>query len=129
MKIKTLHYNVDDKNACTTHCPYKGDYMVGSLICTECEHCQFRDNVNCYIECNYENKEHDNVNNPVHYTSHPSGHECIEITRHHTFNIGNAIKYLWRQGLKDGNSSTQDLEKAIWYIKDEINKSKYEKKD
>lgn len=63
---------------------------------------------------------HDAVNHPVHYTSDPSGIECIEIARHRTFAIGNAIKYLWRAGLKDGNTSVQDLRKAIWYIEDEI---------
>ena len=64
----------------------------------------------------------DNVNHPQHYTSDPSGIECIEITRHRNFNIGNAIKYLWRNGLKDSDSQIQDLEKAIWYIQDEINR-------
>ncbi|WP_242678556.1 DUF3310 domain-containing protein [Psychrobacter pygoscelis] len=62
----------------------------------------------------------DAVNHPPHYTSDPSGIECIQITRHRNFNIGNAIKYLWRNGLKDGNDSTQDLKKAVWYIQDEI---------
>lgn len=62
----------------------------------------------------------DNINHPKHYTSHPSGIECIEITRHLNFNIGNAIKYLWRCGLKDGNATTQDLKKALWYINDEV---------
>lgn len=42
----------------------------------------------------------DRVNNPKHYTSHPSGIECIEISKHYNFCIGNAIKYLWRNGLK-----------------------------
>lgn len=65
---------------------------------------------------------HDPVNHPKHYTSHPSGVECIQITRHMTFNIGNAIKYLWRAGMKD--SEIQDLEKAVWYIKDEIQRLK-----
>lgn len=64
----------------------------------------------------------DLVNHPSHYTSHPSGVECIQVTRHMTFNLGNAVKYLWRNGLKDGQPKTQDLEKAIWYIKDEINR-------
>lgn len=64
--------------------------------------------------------QHDPINHPKHYTSHDSKIECIEITRHHNFNIGNAIKYLWRAGLKDGNSDIQDLQKAIWYINDEI---------
>lgn len=63
---------------------------------------------------------HNPINHPKHYTSDPSGVECIEITRHRNFNIGNAIKYLWRAGLKDGNSDIQDLQKAAWYIQDEI---------
>lgn len=63
---------------------------------------------------------HDPVNHPKHYTSDPSGVECIDITRHRNFNIGNAFKYLWRAGLKDGNSDVQDLRKAIFYIEDEI---------
>lgn len=66
------------------------------------------------------------VNHPAYYNEHPSGVECIEIVRHHNFNVGNAIKYLWRQGLKteEGMSDTvkqiEDLKKAIWYITDEI---------
>lgn len=62
---------------------------------------------------------HDAVNHPVHYTSDPSGVECIQITRHRNFNIGNAIKYLWRAGLKE-DARVQDLCKAVWYIEDEI---------
>jgi hypothetical protein len=61
----------------------------------------------------------DPVNHPPHYTSDPSGIECIQITRHRNFNIGNAIKYLWRAGLKE-DAKVQDLRKAIWYIEDEI---------
>lgn len=61
----------------------------------------------------------DNVNHPPHYTSHPSGIECIEITRHYSFSIGNAIKYLWRAGLKE-NNELEDLNKAKWYIEDRI---------
>lgn len=62
----------------------------------------------------------DPVNHPKHYTSHPSGIECIEITRYYNFNIGNAMKYLWRHGLK--GSTVEDLKKAVWYIQDEIKK-------
>jgi Protein of unknwon function (DUF3310) len=58
-----------------------------------------------------------NVDNPVHYTSHPSGIECIEVAEHYNFCIGNAIKYLWRAGLKfDGVNEIEDCKKAIWYI-------------
>ena len=62
----------------------------------------------------------DAVNHPSHYMSHPSGVECIQVTEHLNFCIGNAIKYLWRAGLKDGNSDIQDLKKAAWYIEREI---------
>ena len=62
----------------------------------------------------------DQVNHAPHYTSDPSGVECIQITRHRNFNIGNAFKYLWRAGLKDEKKTIQDLEKAIFYIQDEI---------
>ncbi len=60
----------------------------------------------------------DPVNHPSHYTSHPSGVECITITRHMNFNLGNAFKYIWRADLKD--NSIQDLEKAVFYLNDEI---------
>lgn len=70
----------------------------------------------------------DNINHPKHYTSDPSGIECIDITRHRNFNVGNAIKYLWRAGLKIDtdkssiNKQIEDLEKAVWYIVDEIHR-------
>ena len=63
-------------------------------------------------------KENDPVNHPAHYTSHPSGVECIQITRWMNFNLGNAIKYIWRAGNK-GNA-LEDLKKARWYLDDEI---------
>lgn len=62
----------------------------------------------------------DMVNHPKHYISDPSGVECIEIVRHRTYNIGNAIKYLWRAGLKDQSRHIEDLKKAIFYIQNEI---------
>lgn len=58
------------------------------------------------------------VESPDHYTGHPSGIECIEVTQHMNFNLGNAIKYIWRCDLK--GTPAQDLEKAIYYIKLEI---------
>lgn len=58
------------------------------------------------------------VNHPSWYTSHPSGVACIEITRHMNFCLGNAIKYIWRAGLK--SNAIQDLQKAKFYIDQEI---------
>lgn len=72
--------------------------------------------------------KNDQVNHPKHYTSDPSGIECIDITRHRNFNIGNAIKYLWRAGLKEDkdrkliDKQVEDLNKAVWYLIDEIHR-------
>lgn len=55
------------------------------------------------------------VNHPQHYNEHPSGVECIDIIEFMPHNIGAAMKYLWRAGLKPGATSRQDVEKAIWY--------------
>ena len=63
----------------------------------------------------------DPVNHPSHYTNHPSGVECITITEHFSFNLGSAIKYIWRAGLK-GNR-IEDLKKAEFYIQREIEKT------
>ena len=60
----------------------------------------------------------DNVTQPVHYVSHPSGVECLDITRHMNFNLGNAIKYIWRSSLK--GKQIEDLRKSIYYLNDEI---------
>lgn len=64
--------------------------------------------------------QYDAVSHPRHYTTHPSGIECIEITRHMNFNLGNAIKYIWRANEKE--NAVVDLQKAIWYLNDEIKK-------
>ena len=72
--------------------------------------------------------KNDQVNHPKYYTSDPSGIECIDITRHRNFNIGNAIKYLWRAGLKEDkdrkliDKQIEDLNKAVWYLVDEIHR-------
>lgn len=72
--------------------------------------------------------KNDQVNHPKHYTSDPSGIECIDITRYRNFNIGNAIKYLWRAGLKEDkdrkliDKQVEDLNKAVWYLVDEIHR-------
>ena len=72
--------------------------------------------------------KNDQINHPKHYTSDLSGIECIDITRHRNFNIGNAIKYLWRAGLKEDkdrkliDKQVEDLNKAVWYLVDEIHR-------
>lgn len=71
-------------------------------------------------------EQEDVVNHPKHYTSHPSGIETIEITRWMNFNLGNSIKYILRSGKKSEDTAIQDLEKAIWYITDEIKRLKGE---
>lgn len=67
----------------------------------------------------------DAVNHPTHYTSSPAkcqdcGRpiECIDVTQHMNFPVGNATKYLWRLGLK--GDPIEQLRKARAYIDFEI---------
>ena len=71
----------------------------------------------------YEEVE-DPVSHPKHYTKHPSGVECIQVTEHMGFCLGNAVKYIWRADLK--NNAIEDLEKAVWYLERELVKRKKE---
>lgn len=64
----------------------------------------------------------DPVNHPPHYTQHPSGVECIQVTECMNFCLGNAVKYIWRADLK--NDAIEDLEKARWYLSREIERRK-----
>jgi hypothetical protein len=65
-------------------------------------------------------EEFDAVYHPHHYSAHPSGVECIVIAEQYNFNVGNAIKYLWRAGLKKGTDPVEDLKKAAWYVNREV---------
>lgn len=60
------------------------------------------------------------VDHPSHYNQHPSGVECIEIIEHWPYNLGAAVKYIWRAGWKPGVDQLEDLQKALWYINREI---------
>jgi len=93
----------------TTCCGQCGRELHGTAVCL------------CWTGMRLPIQDHDPVNHPRHYTSHPSGVECIQITEHLSFCVGNAIKYLWRADLKNG---TEDLEKAAWYIAREIDRRK-----
>ena len=58
------------------------------------------------------------VNHPPHYNRHPSGVECVDIIEHMSFNVGTAVKYLWRADEK--GAIMEDLRKALWYVQREI---------
>lgn len=62
--------------------------------------------------------ETDMVNSPPHYKAHASGVECITVTEHMSFCLGNAVKYIWRADEK--GKTIEDLEKARWYLDREI---------
>ena len=59
--------------------------------------------------------------NPGHYKL-PSGLEAYDVTQHFDFTTGNAIKYLWRAGRKEGEYKLTDLKKCLWYINQLIEK-------
>lgn len=60
------------------------------------------------------------VKHPEHYGKHPSGIECIDVVQHMSFNLGNAVKYIWRADLK--HDAIEDMKKAIQYLQFEIDK-------
>lgn len=64
-----------------------------------------------------------NVNHPQHYNQ-LQGLECIDVIEalDLNFNLGNVIKYIWRCGYKD--DELQELEKALWYLKREVDRVK-----
>jgi hypothetical protein len=64
-------------------------------------------------------KPNELVNHPSHYNEHPAGIECIDVVEDFSFNLGNAIKYIWRAGLKAYTDVDTDLQKALWYIERE----------
>lgn len=59
------------------------------------------------------------VDHPPHYNAHPSGVECITVVEHMSFNLGNAVKYIWRADHKN-EEPLEDLRKALWYVMREI---------
>lgn len=77
-----------------------------------------RFNLNTSVEI-HDSLDMESVDHPAHYNQHPSGVECIDIVEHFNFNLGNAIKYIWRAGLKSENI-LEDLKKALWYLQREI---------
>lgn len=95
-----------------TSASYEAQYWAAS--CTEC--------VLAYEKEHGAPSEFDSVGKPQHYNSHPSGVECIEITKHMNYCLGNVIKYVWRAGLK--GEAIEDLEKAATYLQYEIERLK-----
>jgi hypothetical protein len=73
-----------------------------------------------WVDSDHSEWANDSIHKPKHYTEHPSGIECIQVTEHMGFNLGNAIKYIWRCDLKQ--DAIEDLKKAKWYIDREIDK-------
>lgn len=110
---------MDDIKEAIKHCEDVAE-QCGNTECAK-DHLQLKEWLSAL-----DNENVENVENPKHYTSHPSGVECIEITQHYDFCIGNAIKYLWRAGIKteEGYSGKEkeieDLQKAVWYINHKI---------
>ena len=82
----------------------------------------------CLIDRKDKEQNTDSVNHPSHYTwlKELCGIEVIDITRHMNFCCGCALKYILRAGhkkdarLTDTEKRIEDLNKAIWYLKDEI---------
>jgi hypothetical protein len=71
------------------------------------------------------------VNHPSHYGGKDNPYEAIKVIRAWNlgFSLGNAVKYISRAGKKDPSKEIQDLEKAVWYINEEIENLKLNEKN
>lgn len=94
-------------------------HLKAPLLRPLIEDYQFADEVPTSSQEDEDDPE-DVVNHPSHYQDVVPGIEAIEVTRHFSFNLGNAIKYIWRAGHKDPDKFEEDLRKAIFYLEDEI---------
>lgn len=63
-----------------------------------------------------------NVQHPIYYGGADDPYEAIKVIEAWNlgFHLGNTVKYISRAGKKDGNSATQDLKKALFYLNREI---------
>lgn len=63
--------------------------------------------------------QYEKINHPDHYQA--KGMEAIDVIEAYklNFSLGSAIKYILRAGKKPGESSIEDLNKAIWYLQRE----------
>lgn len=108
-------------------CFWLKDFKSDSELPISCDSCMYESSPeNPYprwMGSTSKNVEKDMVNSPPHYKAHPSGVECIQITEHMNFCLGNAMKYIWRAGEKH-ESPLEDLNKAKWYIEREIERLK-----
>jgi hypothetical protein len=120
-KCKTCFYSNLDKgiHPCN-HC-FQFDRWVDRNIYIRQEAAKpLSEAIKEWVDSDHSEWATDNIHKPKHYTEHPSGIECIQVTEHMGFNLGNAIKYIWRCDLKQ--DAIEDLKKAKWYIDREIDK-------
>lgn len=67
-------------------------------------------------------EQKDMVNHPDHYGGGDNPYEVIKVIRAWDlgFDLGNAVKYIARAGKKNPDKHIEDLEKAVFYLQDEI---------
>ncbi len=68
----------------------------------------------------------ESVDHPAHYGGADNPYEAIKVIEAWalSFCLGNAVKYIARDGHKPAGTPTEDLEKALWYLQREIDHRK-----
>ena len=117
-EAEKLYENIDKAQVHLINARLNNDEEGNKSAISELETamCDAMQLLKCFIDRKDKEQKSDSVNHPAHYNSHPSGIECIEIARHHNFNIGNTIKYLWRAGLKS-EEGMEDTDKQVEDLK------------
>lgn len=62
------------------------------------------------------------VDHPQHYGGRDNPYEAIKVIEAWGLNfcLGNAVKYISRNGKKDADKAVEDLKKARWYLDRQI---------
>lgn len=129
-EAEKLYEKIDKAQVHLINARLNNDEEVNKSAISELETamCDAMQLLKCFIDRKDKEQKTDNVNHPQHYTwlKELCGIEVIDITRHMNFCCGCALKYILRAGhkkdasLTDTEKQIEDLNKAIWYLNDEI---------
>ena len=129
-EAESLYKQIDNAQVHLVNARLKNDEEGKKSATSEIETamCNAMQLLKFFIDRKDKEQKADSVNHPAHYTwlKDLCGIEVIDITRHMNFCCGNALKYILRAGhkkdasLTDTDKQIEDLNKAIWYIQDEI---------
>jgi hypothetical protein len=127
MKEKRILFDPWDKTSISATDFLHFMYPFETKVKPEDKPSPFIEALNKYHDKEYAPKSGSPVVHPDHYNAHPSGVECIDVAQWFGFNLGNAIKYIWRCDHK--GKKKEDINKAIEYLNLELKRMEKTEKE